>query len=212
VGADQNIEYEKVSLLRVTLLLKSLDAEWNIETPAMYYLFPDNTRKYAVFAFLTGEKTCSTPDNTHLIVYIQTIVETNTPKEELESYQETLKSFFLEKLVGELPFEILIQSAYLQRRRKFKLEESLKNKKGFAIVDDDDFLIEFDDYYKKAEDLTKHLVPQNPTMYFFKNFDNETKEDQEKQLEKEEETEEENHLNNLLESLSKFKVDQEKKD
>jgi len=207
-GLKEGQELEKKALLRMTFIVRSEDENLQLDTPGMYYIFPDNktlNNTHPVFVFLTGEKTSSAPEGAY-IFYVQTIVDSDTPQDVLKEYATKIRSLLDTALIKEAKVRNLVSVVYLQVRRKFAGEEELKEKPNIVVVDDDDFLLEFDDYYKKAEDYTRHLVPENPEMLFFENFEKKTKEDLEKKLEAEDEAEQETHLNELLEKLDKLKA------
>lgn len=199
---------ESRSLLRVTTVIEAVDIGLSFETPALYYIFPGHKKinnPAPIFVFATGDKTSSAPED-HYILYCQTMVDTEMEENELTTLHNNILSYVKEVLFAGKEYKELLNSAYLQLRRTFANESELTLKERMVVIEDDDFLLEFDEYFKKAEAYTAKLMPENPEMLFVENFVKKTKEDIEIKQEKEYEAEEENQLNMLLDSLDKFKV------
>mmetsp|Transcript_22672 Transcript_22672/g.19691 ORF Transcript_22672/g.19691 Transcript_22672/m.19691 type:complete len:89 (-) Transcript_22672:602-868(-) len=87
----------------------------------IYYVFPGEEKvgnKNPIFGFVSNEKTATTPAG-HYAIYLQTIVDSNTPAEELKELEVKIREFFHKYLLpGKEPVEKIFAS-YLQVRRNF---------------------------------------------------------------------------------------------
>ena len=210
---DKEISVESRALLRIIVILQDIETPLDIDTPSFYYIFPQNKaleNTAPIFIFATGEKSASSPSG-YSLFFINTIVDSNEDPEKLKALETRIREFVKKELCKDLELKNILNVAYVQRRRKVTGGEELVNLNKLAILDDDDFSLDFDDYYAKCEEHMKNLCPETPELLFFKNAQNKGEENNQPQNEEEDDGEEGSHLNNLLESLNKYKVDENKK-
>jgi len=204
-GFEQaDLSVEPKALLRVTLIVEDVQQNIEVDTPSFYYVFPQTKElgnNAPVFIFATGEKTNSTANN-FFIFYAQTVVEANQSQEELKTLENNLRIFVREHLCNNSEYREVVHASYKQVRRTYNKEQTDR----LVVIDDDDFSKDCDDYLTKCSEYMKKLVPENQDLLFFNNDPNKTAQETHAKYE-EDEDDGGSHMKGLLETLDKFKVE-----
>jgi len=200
-----DLSVEPKALLRVTVIVEDVQQNIEVDTPSFYYVFPETKglgNSSPVFIFATGEKTNSTANN-FWIFYAQTVVDVNQSQEELKTLETNLRSFLREHLCNNSEYREVVHASYKQVRRTYTRDHGDR----LVVIDDDDFSLDCDDYFTKCSEYMKRLVPENQELLFFNNDPNKTAQDTFAKHHEEEEDDGGSHMKGLLETLDRFKVE-----
>jgi len=210
---DKEIQLETKALLRVTLIVEDVERNFDMETPSFYYVFPQSKtigNSSPMFIFATGEKSSSCPENFY-IFYVQTVVNSNETQENLKTLENNIAQFLKEKLCNNSQYKEVIRASYLQSRRKTPEDLTKVLSERAVIIDDDDFALDFDDYFTKCEEYMKKLVPENQDLLFYHNGDQKGTPGFAAPQDEDEDYQSGSHLKGLLDTLDKFKVENKEK-